>query len=275
MKLQFQSDNFTVFESALYRTCSAVISVEKCLWVVDPNWLPGEIQIIRDFVDQQKNNKNIFLLCTHSDYDHIIGCGAFPEAEIVAGLEFVTHPQPQKVVQQILDFDDMYYITRNYPVTYPEVNHIINNFGQRQIQLPGSPVFFDAKGHIRDGLITVFPDLGICIAGDYLSNIEIPMVEYSFENYLSTLQSFEKIVNDFSIRFLMTGHGDLASSEKEIRFRIKTDIEYIEAMINGLHENASVFDSVIRAKGNERQNRLIHQNNVRFRKKNDLYSEKI
>jgi hydroxyacylglutathione hydrolase len=130
LKHQFQSDNFTVFESALYRTCSAVISVGKCLWVVDPNWLPGEIQFIRDFVDQQKNNKNIFLLCTHSDYDHIIGFGAFPEAEIVAGRDFVTHPQPQKVVQQILDFDDMYYITRNYPVTYPEVNHIINNFGQ-------------------------------------------------------------------------------------------------------------------------------------------------
>jgi hypothetical protein len=126
-------------------------------------------------------------------------------------------------------------------------------------------VFFDAKGHIKDGLITVFPELGICVAGDYLSNIEIPMVEYSFEDYLRTLQTFKKTVDDYAIRLLMTGHGDLAFAEKEIIQRIQTDIEYIEAMIDGFPEDADVFKKVISSKGNERQNRLIHQNNVRFR----------
>jgi hydroxyacylglutathione hydrolase len=51
--------------------------------IVDLNWLPNEVDDIRNYVDSVKGDRELYLLFTHGDFDHIIGYKAFPGAKII------------------------------------------------------------------------------------------------------------------------------------------------------------------------------------------------
>lgn len=80
--------NLIVFESQIYKTTSAVIQTEDCLIVVNPCLLPSEVEEIREHVLSIQGNRPIYLIMTHSDWDHIVGAGAFPEAVVIANAAF-------------------------------------------------------------------------------------------------------------------------------------------------------------------------------------------
>lgn len=62
----------------------------------------------------------------------------------------------------------------------------------------------------------------IWIAGDYLSNIEIPLVDHNFNDYQNTLLKVKEVFRKFDqINLLIPGHGDLATDRTEIYKRIK------------------------------------------------------
>lgn len=63
---------------------STVIDLRDSVMIVDPNWLPKEIDDIFEFVQTEHRNKKQFLLFTHSDYDHIIGYGKFRDAVVIS-----------------------------------------------------------------------------------------------------------------------------------------------------------------------------------------------
>lgn len=67
----------TLFQSDLYMTNSLVMETDDCVLVTDPCWLPREVEEIRRYVDNILGARRLFLLFTHSDFDHIIGYGAF------------------------------------------------------------------------------------------------------------------------------------------------------------------------------------------------------
>lgn len=264
MKIQYQSTQLTIFESALYRTTTTLVDLETCVLIVDPNWLPIEIETIKNFINDRYFQHDVYILFTHADFDHIIGYGAFPEAKVIAGKDFVENPWKEKSIRQIIDFDDSYYIQRPYPVSYPQVDIVINKDGQKLVLGEDEIVFYFAKGHVNNGLIAVCPQKELCIAGDYLSNIEIPMVEYSFNEYFNTLSRFNTLLDTYTINQLVTGHGDKAMSEKDIRKRIQEDSSYIDAFLTDFNPENPIFENVIQSKGNIGQNQIIHQNNINF-----------
>ena len=267
MEIQFQNDHVTVFESALYRTTSSVVSWGNAVVIIDPNWLPAEVIYIRDFVRKQYPERKQYLLFTHADYDHILGYGAFPEAEVIAGKDFVNNPLRETAIQQILDFDDNYYIHRDYSIVYPTVDRIIDAYGQVESQDGENAVFFPSPGHVNNGLITVFPDKNLCFAGDYLSNVEIPMVEYSFGHYEKTLLTFQRLLDEYAIDLLITGHGDVAKGISVIQKRINDDLRYIQSFLHHFNPANPAFEASIQSKGSPRQNRIIHENNLLFYEK--------
>jgi len=228
MKIQFQNSFMTVFESSLYRTCSAVIDLKLSIIIVDPNWLPAEIQFIRDFIDKKYAGKPLYLLFTHSDYDHIIGWKAFPEATVIASEAFENNDNKQMIINQIKKFDDSYYIKRNYEILYPVCDIAIKS--DTSILKIGSTElhFFHAPGHVSDGLFVIIPELKIWITGDYLSNIEIPMIDHDYDAYVDTIKKALEISQKFEIDYLITGHGDMATVQEEISRRITNDTEYLQ-----------------------------------------------
>ena len=238
MKIQYRNDGITVFESALYRTTCTVISLAQSVLIVDPNWLPDEIDFIADYVQQHYSGYAQYLIFTHSDYDHIIGYGKFPNAKVIASEKLTSNPRKQEILKQIEDFDNEYYITRNYPLAYPAGNYSILTDVQTLTIENTQLIFYLAPGHVTDGLFIIIPSKNCWIAGDYLSNIEIPFVDDNLKDYILTLTKAQSILDQYKeITILITGHGDLALSRSEIHTRIHNDIAYLQCLVSQNDEN--------------------------------------
>lgn len=267
MKIQFHSELITVFESALYRTTSTLLHLNDELLLVDPNWLPGEIHFIKKHISEHFPNHKLNILFTHSDYDHILGYGAFPGATTIGSLAFAQSTKKSSILKQISDFDNTYYIVRNYHVEYPRLDHIINKDDQI-VKIGGVDIhFFLAPGHTDDGIFALIPELNVWIAGDYLSNIEIPMVDGNFSDYSSTLIKLSYIFVMFpKVTILIPGHGDLAHGKEDILRRIQNDTIYLSCFDrfhgkSDLNDNEDISEA-IKIYGSNPQLTEIHKNNV-------------
>lgn len=230
MKIQYQQNDIIVFESALYRTTSTIIVFQDSLLIVDPNWLPLEIDFISNFIKKKYQNHKKYLLFTHSDYDHILGYNAFPGATVIASHYFANNPKKDEIIQQILDFDQEYYIERDYPISYPKVDIEIVNDGE-MLNIDGTDLlFYHAVGHVRDGLFIIIPDKKCWIAGDYMSNIEIPFIDHDYEEYVSTIHKSGQLFDLYNnVHILIVGHGDIAMERRDIAERIGLGKKYLNA----------------------------------------------
>jgi len=216
-----------IFTSALFQTTSTLLVSDKTILLVDPNWLPHEIKIIKELTNHYLEGRQLYLLFTHSDYDHIIGANEFPEAIVIATDTFAKNPNKQKILEEIYFFDDSHYIHRDYPISYPLVDVLVKNDGQQLTLGDMTLVFYLAPGHNADGMFTIVEEAKTWIAGDYLSDIEFPFIDHSSADYLETLQKVDKILELHDINQLIPGHGASAKSTKEIQKRKLENQSYI------------------------------------------------
>lgn len=225
----FQNSKLTLFQSALYQTNTLLYDAGGFLLLVDPNWLPKEVQFIRDHVDEFHSGKSIYLLFTHSDYDHIIAYGLFPEAKVIASERFQNSLRKQKNLDEIHQFDQQHYLKRSYPILYPEVDFMISE-DEQQLEIEGELLtFYLSPGHTDDGLFTIVESEGIFIAGDYLSDLEFPFIYFSSEFYIETLHKVDTILQNHIIQYLIPGHGHFIKDENsEILLRKNRDLKYVE-----------------------------------------------
>ncbi len=246
MKLQFESETLTIFESELFRTTCTLIQKKDHLLLVDPNWLPSEVDFIYNYIQKKKRGRPLYLFFTHSDYDHIIGYGKFAEiATTIASENFVLNEDKESILNQIRVFDDQYYLKRNYSITYPIINQAIKEDGYELKIGESAYTFYQATGHNSDGLICLDQSENILIVGDYLSNIEFPYVYHSFSAYLETLNSIESICEKQNVATLISGHGDYANDQKEIEFRLKTARNYITQVKNSILDKTDFEEAIL------------------------------
>ncbi len=230
MKIQRETSDLVIFESSLFRTTTSLIIGKDYFVLVDPNWLPNEIAFIEQYIQDRCPGKSPYLLFTHSDYDHIIGFGKFRHCRTIASSRFTENLASPSILQQIRTFDDEYYIHRSYPVEYPRIDLAIAGEGIG-LEIAGDAwIFYQARGHNSDGLLTYQPSAGILIAGDYLSNIEFPYIDDSIGKYRQTLDKLEWIITSHDIRILITGHGDYAESREEMLQRIDDSRAYLDKL---------------------------------------------
>ncbi|MCB0668648.1 MAG: MBL fold metallo-hydrolase [Saprospiraceae bacterium] len=250
MKIQLEKEGLVIFESVLYRTTTTLVIHQDYLLLVDPNWLPSELSFISDYINKLNGVfPNKYLLFTHSDYDHIIGYGKFRDFQSIASHAFVSNPYQSKILNQIREFDNQYYVSRDYRISYPDIDHAIE--GDRQLN-SGSETFhfFQAPGHAMDAIITYVESAGILIVGDYLSNIEFPFIDHNFQAYYRTLEKLDSLLSTLDVKILITGHGDYTQRKEEMLGRLLFAREYLDdlkdSVIYGnpydLNKLASQFD---------------------------------
>ncbi|MFC4812859.1 MBL fold metallo-hydrolase [Paenibacillus sp. GCM10023250] len=234
--IKMRKGALTLFESALYKTASAVVQGEDAVLIVDPCWLPGEVEEIRRYADEAAvNGKRKYVLFTHSDYDHIIGYGAFPDAEIIASAALAGKSAEAKaeLEEQIRAFDDSYYLERGYEIRYPAVTHAIEGDGQRlRLGASGSLelTFYQSPGHNDDGLYTVVEPLGLLFAGDYWSDIEFPYIYHDSRLYETSIAKLDAMLEAHAVTRLIPGHGSSTTDRAEMKRRQTADFAYIAAM---------------------------------------------
>ena len=241
MKIQYRSNELIIFESALFRTTTSLVIGEDYILLVDPNWLPIELDFIENTVAPLTQGKEKYLLFTHSDYDHIIGYNKFKDFKTIASQKFIDNPSKDKILKQIANLDDENYVKREYNVEYPKIDTEIA--GDNEVINIGSDeyLFFQATGHNADGIITYNQTKGILIAGDYLSNIEFPYIYHSIQNYLDTLSKFELIIKEKAVSMLISGHGDYTPDKTEMNIRVKESRQYINQLVDSV-TNKTIFD---------------------------------
>ncbi|MBM4763023.1 MBL fold metallo-hydrolase [Bacillus sp. B15-48] len=263
----WKDENLTLFRSALYETISSVITTEDCVIVVDPCWLPHEVEEIKQYVNEVKGSRPLYLLFTHSDFDHIIGYQAFPEAKVIASDAFdkKAFKDKEDIIEQIKAFDDEYYVTRNDEIVYPEVDHAIageeTSFSIGKTKL----TFYQAPGHNDDGIMTVVEPLGILVAGDYLSDIEFPYIYFSSYEYEKTLLKLDDILEHYPIKLLVTGHGTPTRDHAEMQKRQQDSLKYIHKMRKFVQEeNEEGMNQLIAGCKFPRNMRKFHEKNKKL-----------
>ncbi|MBJ6363990.1 MBL fold metallo-hydrolase [Paenibacillus sp. MAHUQ-46] len=200
--------------------------------VSDPCWLPHEVERIRCYAIDKAGDRPLYILFTHSDFDHIIGCGAFPEAQVIASYALAdkNDEQREQILEKIHTFDDDYYVTRDYPIIYPEVSYPVSEEGQ-QLKIGNTTLtFYHAQGHNDDGIFTIVEPLGVWLAGDYLSDLEFPYIYHSSKRYEETIAKVSSILARHSISMLVPGHGQFTEDIEEIRRRQDKDEHYIHSL---------------------------------------------
>lgn len=223
--LHYKEEDLTVFQSALYQTTTAIIESEEAIVMTDPSWLPDEIETIKDFIDERINGRKLYIIYTHSDFDHLIGAGAFPEAFVIATERFQINKNKKVVIDEMIAFDQRNYIKRSYKHIYPTVDRLIKIDGDK-LKLGSLTLhFFLAPGHTKDGLFTVIEPSGMLLSGDYLSDVEIPFITSSYKDYCQTIDKADKMITDFNIKYHVPGHGSVTDSQSEIKKRL-TDARY-------------------------------------------------
>ena len=247
MKILYKTARLCVFQSALFQTNSAVINTDDAVIVVDPNWLPEEITAIKKHV-AKCGKKPLYLLFTHSDYDHIIGFGAFPEAVgVIASRAFIENADREKNLEQIRTFDDDYYITRDYATVYPVVTDVIEHDGQKITIGNTELIFYLAAGHNPDGIFAIIND--VWIAGDYLCAVEFPYIYHSSIEYEKTLAKTDFILHHHKINTLVCGHGEIIKPGNtknnfidEVLKRKTDALDYIHRVRAAVENPKQVFD---------------------------------
>jgi len=225
--IHYRKNNLTVFQSALYQTTSAIIESEEAMIVTDPTWLPQEIEEIKQYINERIGRRQLYIIYTHSDFDHIIGTGAFPEAKVIASEAFKNNTRKEEIIKEIYEFDQEYYIERDYEINYPTVDRVIKEDGEKLELGEMTLTFYKAPGHTDDGLFTVIEPYGIFLSGDYLSDVEFPFIESSYYDYVETVNKARWLQAHHDIKVHVPGHGNVTEEEIELTDRLKFSEGYL------------------------------------------------
>jgi glyoxylase-like metal-dependent hydrolase (beta-lactamase superfamily II) len=112
-----------------------------------------------------------------------------------------------------------------------------------------------AEGHTADGVAVMARWCGVLCVGDYLSNVEIPMISPggSLADYRSTLARLAPLVE--AADTIVPGHGAPQSGDDALRI-LDEDADYLEALERGDERPAL-------PKGRDtREQRRIHARNL-------------
>lgn len=266
--IQFENTSLRVYQSALFQTTSTVIQTEDFVMIVDPTWLPHEIEEMHTYVQKILKGKQLLLLFTHSDYDHILGYGAFPGARVIATRAFVENKAKETVLAQIQKFDDEYYIQRKYSLEYPNVDLTINDDRQVLNFQHSSIEFYLAPGHNPDGLFALVKPLGYLIVGDYLSNVEFPYIYHSSIEYETTLAKAKWLIDAGEIQVLIPGHGQITTEIEEMNKRLSDSFQYIKSVRDSIRKDQIYpFDELMKNYAFPVIMRQFHDANIKLIKK--------
>jgi glyoxylase-like metal-dependent hydrolase (beta-lactamase superfamily II) len=172
------------------------------------------------------------LLATHLDFDHVLGRLAFPGLALGLGEPSVErlHREPGAVQRSLRDHDDEWYLERPAPLALGQVQGLpvpgSVELGSEELEL------HPADGHTADGLAVMARWCGMLCVGDYLSDVEIPMISEggSLAEYRSTLARLAPLVD--AAETIVPGHGQ--PNGRDIALQIlDEDVDYLDALERG------------------------------------------
>jgi len=222
--------------------------------LVDSPYFPDELEALPGLLAGAGFEPDA-LVATHADYDHLLGRLAFPGLALGLGEPSVVrlHQEPGAAQRELRDRDAELYVERPAPLALGQVQGLpvpgSIELGSEELEL------HPADGHTSDGMAVMARWCGVLCAGDYLSNVEIPMISPggSLAGYRSTLARLAPLVE--AAETVVPGHGAPQGRDGALRI-LAEDADYLDALDRG-DERPALPDG-----RDTREQRRIHEENL-------------
>jgi glyoxylase-like metal-dependent hydrolase (beta-lactamase superfamily II) len=230
-------DRALVVTSALWQTNTIAVRTGETTVLVDSVVLPGELATLPGALGRADLTPEA-LYATHAHFDHLLGREAFPDLPLHVAPD--TAEGFDEALDELAESDAELYVERAGP---PRLDDPVP-LGDLFHTVP-------ADGHAADGTAFLAADLGLLLPGDYLTEVEIPLVSQtgSPEAYLATLERLAPLLDEVAV--VVPGHGPPLTPERA-RELLDLDRRYV----------ADLRAGPLRGSGDHRQQR-IHEDNVR------------
>ena len=244
-----------VVTSLLWRTTATAIRNGEEAMLIDSPYFPDELELLPAILGQAGLEPSA-LLATHADFDHLLGRLAFPALAVGVAESTAERIQrsPGAVQRELRKHDAEYYVERPRPLALAQLGALpvpgALGLGEEELEL------HPAEGHSADGMAVFAPWLGLLCCGDYLSDVEIPVIADggSLAGYRATLARLAPLLDRAEV--VVPGHGSPHSREQALRL-LDEDVEYLDAVEAG-EERVRLPEG--RSTSRQRQ---IHADNLR------------
>jgi glyoxylase-like metal-dependent hydrolase (beta-lactamase superfamily II) len=231
-------------------------------FVIDSPVLPDELDALPALLERARFPAPSGLLVTHGDWDHMLARLTFPGVALGAAQSTAERMQanPGEAQRELRAFDEELMIARRSPLALGSVQALPVpgrcDVGDRELEL------HEATGHTPDGMALMIPWAGVLVAGDYLSQVEIPTLNDGgdVEAYLATLERMRSLAGRAA--HVVPGHGPVLDSERALEI-LEEDVAYLRGL-------ADITDRVELPQGRRGpQQRVLHERNVAARRRSD------
>ena len=213
-----------VMTSRRYATTSTVVIGGDESLVVDPCWDADELAGVAGFLGAAGVRCSAGL-ATHLHYDHVLwhgDLGDVPRWASAWAADEWTRNRASLVKPLLGDIPDDLIALAGRVTALPRG---VMPWSQREI------VLHEHDAHARGHLAVEIVDAGVLLAGDMLSDIELPYPDPDEPNLVAYLEGLECLADAVRrTRVLVPGHGTPTTSPLE---RLDADRRYLDAVLAG------------------------------------------
>jgi glyoxylase-like metal-dependent hydrolase (beta-lactamase superfamily II) len=254
LKLAAVHGDAVVVTSRLWQTNAVALRAGGESMLIDSPYFPDELELLPQVLGQAGFEIDA-LLSTHADFDHLLGRVAFPGLSlgVAESTMLRIRAEPGAAQRELRDSDGELYVQRGPPLSLGQVQSLPVpgklELGDEELEL------HPAEGHTGDGMAVLAPWCGVLACGDYLSDVEIPMLSAggSLDLYRGTLARLAGLAE--RAETVVPGHGSPHDREAALRL-IDEDLAYLDAL-----ESDRDRAALPGGRGTPRQ-RQIHADNV-------------
>ena len=222
--------------------------------LIDSPYFPDELELLPSLL-RQAGFEITALLATHADFDHLLGRLAFADRTLGVGQATAERlrAEPGVAQRELRDADDEHYVVRPAPLSLGAVQPLplpgYVGVGGRELEL------HPADGHTGDGTAVLARFAGVLACGDYLSDVEIPLIGPggSLAGYRATLARLAPLVE--AAETIVPGHGSPHDRDTALRI-LDEDVAYLDALERGEERPA------LPGGRSTRRQRKIHADNL-------------
>jgi glyoxylase-like metal-dependent hydrolase (beta-lactamase superfamily II) len=243
-----------VVTSRLWQTTATAVRSGGEAMLIDSPYFPDELELLPVLLEQAGFTP-VGLLATHGDWDHLLARLAFPGLALGVGQPTAERlrGEPGAAQRELRDADAEYYVKRPAPLALGSWQALpvpgVMEMGKSEIEL------HPTGGHTADGTALLVRSASLLVVGDYLSDVEIPMISPggSIAEYRATLARLAPLVE--GVESVVPGHGSPHDRPGALAI-LDEDLEYLDGLERGDERGA------LPAGRDTRRQRAIHAENL-------------
>ena len=203
---------------------------------MDAPYFPDELEMLPGVLGQAGFRPDA-LLATHADFDHLLARLAFPDLPLGVGESTMERirAKPGEAQRELRKYDDSHYVRRGRPLGLGGVRALPVP-GKLELGASGEELeLHPAEGHTPDGTAVMAPFAGVLVCGDYLSDVEIPLIAPagSLSDYRRSLERLLALVERAEV--VVPGHGSPQQRDGALEL-LEADLAYLDALGAGRDE---------------------------------------